>query len=102
MSKLYDRAFKGGFIGTVLFSALLNIPSFISAHQKYLACLDGPVHQLWTCDRGNWGFPFNWEGYDVEHALFSLVLNFTITVVCGFAGGLLVRSVNRLLRIENT
>jgi hypothetical protein len=101
MSKLYDRAFKVGFIGTVVFFALLNIPGFIRAHQEYLACLDDPVHKLWTCDRGNWGFPFAWKDHPVEDALYGLVLNFAVIAGCGFAGGFLVRAISRQFGVEN-
>lgn len=102
MSKLYNKAFKVGFVATMAAFLVLNVVSYLFAQRQYEKLLNPPISYAPAPRFPAWGFPFTWDGYNLSYArdgafseLFSvadgLVLNFLTITACGFLIGLLFR-----------
>lgn len=105
MSKLYNRAFKTGFIATLAVFGVANIVAYVIAAREYEELSNRPIAFAPGPSFPAWGFPFKWDGYNLNYSksnafadLFSLadglVLNFMAISACGFLIGLLVRSLS--------
>ena len=103
MRKLYNRAFKTGFIATLAVFGVANVVSYVLAAREYEELSNRPIAIAPGPSLPPWGFPFNWDGYNLSYSksnafgeLFALadglVLNFLAVCACGFLIGLLVRS----------
>lgn len=95
MSKIYDKAFKVGFLSNILLFIFFNFLSYLSACEKYREYMNrkiifGPVGGF-----PDWGFPFGWdETYSdsiVSMYVRGGVLNFLTIVFCSFIFGFLVK-----------
>lgn len=102
MARLFNRAFKVGFIVTLAFFAMANIGTYLLAVRRYDELTNRPIAFAPAARLPGWGFPFKWDGYNVIYSksnafsdLFSLadglVLNFLTIAACGFLIGLLFR-----------
>jgi len=96
MSKLYNKAFKVGVYVNILIFVILNIISFIIAHNEYMNRETNFAH-----DGYSWGFPFELYRYfighpsDVGFSLEGTFLNTLFIAICSFAVGLFFRFLDR-------
>jgi len=96
MNKIYDKAFKVGFLFNILLFVFFNFLSYLAACEKYRESLNRVVG-VSSPSYGfpNWGFPFGWD----EIYLNSIVsmyarggaVNFLIIVFCSFVFGFLFK-----------
>ncbi len=101
MFRLYDKAFKTGFVLTIFAFVAINIAYYIIAARKFAEYLSEPIRFAPYPTFPPWGFPFVWRGHSFGYIGGGLVLNFIIVVGCGFIVGLLFRSLNLQLGRRN-
>jgi uncharacterized membrane protein YbjE (DUF340 family) len=95
MSKIYDIAFRMGVLFNVLLFTLLNVGSYIIAHNNFvkgeIERESAQINVSWANYGFSWGFPFGWEEKInvIEGA--GGILNIIIAVFCGFAFGFLFK-----------
>jgi len=97
MSKIYDKAFKVGFLFNILLFIFFNFLSYLAACEKYRKNINmnkkiifGPVGGF-----PDWGFPFGWDEtyFDSIISMYARggALNFLIIVFCSFIFGFLFK-----------
>lgn len=99
MSRLYNRTFKIGFVSTIVAFVAFNFVAYLLASKQYAILINQPIQFAPAPRFPAWGFPFKWEGHNLNFGTFSdlfgvadgLVLNFLAISACGFLAGIALR-----------
>ena len=96
MSKIYNTAFQFGVVFNILLFTLLNVGSYIIAHNDFVKREIERENSLINFSGGNygfsWGFPFVWEAkyFNIIEGG-GAILNVIVWVVCGLLFGFLFK-----------
>jgi hypothetical protein len=85
--KLYDTAFKIGFVFNILIFVGLNFISYKRAIIEEKQLLASGIDLSPCCIGPSWGFPFDMTRFE------TFSLNFVIIAFCGFIVGLIFKFV---------
>ena len=86
MYKLYDKAFKIGFVLNLCIFAVANIVAYIEANKNYS---ESEFRMMSGRSFPAWGFPFNWTFNGIVPD--GPILNFIAIVASGFVIGVTFR-----------
>ena len=103
--RIFNKAFKVGFVFGVLLFIVANIINYYHAYLKYEEFLKKYKGIPCCHDSGFvWGFPFIWEGYDyglIENGVDGLLLNFLVLCVFGFVSAIFLKIIAGKLSSKN-
>ncbi len=97
MSKIYNKAFKVGFLFNILLFIFFNFLSYLAACEKHRESMNRDKGIIFGPAGGfpDWGFPFGWDEIYLDSIVSMYArggaVNFLIIVFCSFVFGFLFR-----------